>query len=192
MFASAPAAQALERGQRLGIEAVAEVARRAVGVGRRHELAEEGLRRELPHLLAGRPAHGGVGRDDGDLLERAVLGREALVQRVRVLGIAHLERPVDGVGAVAVEDEDAAGALRGDPARERSEEHTSELQSRRDLVCRLLLEKKKENIVERPRGTCSHRPYPETHPSRTPTSAAYERAKESLQLFIGFPCWPAT
>src|SRR5438874_9996919 len=27
----------------------------------------------------------------------------------------------------------------------RSEEHTSELQSRRDLVCRLLLEKKNEN-----------------------------------------------
>src|SRR5690349_22776310 len=27
----------------------------------------------------------------------------------------------------------------------RSEEHTSELQSRRDLVCRLLLEKKKHN-----------------------------------------------
>src|SRR5207247_10320996 len=29
----------------------------------------------------------------------------------------------------------------------RSEEHTSELQSRVDLVCRLLLEKKKENMV---------------------------------------------
>src|SRR2546421_8273778 len=29
--------------------------------------------------------------------------------------------------------------------RERSEEHTSELQSRSDLVCRLLLEKKKKN-----------------------------------------------
>src|SRR2546428_379885 len=29
----------------------------------------------------------------------------------------------------------------------RSEEHTSELQSRSDLVCRLLLEKKKNNIV---------------------------------------------
>src|SRR5438874_10020080 len=28
--------------------------------------------------------------------------------------------------------------------RDRSEEHTSELQSRRDLVCRLLLEKKKK------------------------------------------------
>src|SRR5204862_6330976 len=32
---------------------------------------------------------------------------------------------------------------RGDGRAERSEEHTSELQSRRDLVCRLLLEKKK-------------------------------------------------
>src|SRR5690349_23291013 len=30
--------------------------------------------------------------------------------------------------------------------RPRSEEHTSELQSRRDLVCRLLLEKKKKNV----------------------------------------------
>src|SRR5690349_22510810 len=30
------------------------------------------------------------------------------------------------------------------PAGGRSEEHTSELQSRRDLVCRLLLEKKKK------------------------------------------------
>src|SRR6267378_2235845 len=30
--------------------------------------------------------------------------------------------------------------------RGRSEEHTSELQSRRDLVCRLLLEKKKKKI----------------------------------------------
>src|SRR5215471_21345060 len=32
--------------------------------------------------------------------------------------------------------------------RRRSEEHTSELQSRRDLVCRLLLEKKKENTLD--------------------------------------------
>src|SRR5690349_23762212 len=31
----------------------------------------------------------------------------------------------------------------------RSEEHTSELQSRRDLVCRLLLEKKKRNITDK-------------------------------------------
>src|SRR5690349_23936794 len=32
---------------------------------------------------------------------------------------------------------------RGNTLKVRSEEHTSELQSRRDLVCRLLLEKKK-------------------------------------------------
>src|SRR5690349_23964870 len=31
--------------------------------------------------------------------------------------------------------------------RKRSEEHTSELQSRRDLVCRLLLEKKKQHLL---------------------------------------------
>src|SRR5207248_11011553 len=34
---------------------------------------------------------------------------------------------------------------RDDPAHPRSEEHTSELQSPYDLVCRLLLEKKKKN-----------------------------------------------
>src|SRR5437660_3370527 len=34
--------------------------------------------------------------------------------------------------------------MRADDAVERSEEHTSELQSRGHLVCRLLLEKKKE------------------------------------------------
>src|SRR2546421_6838295 len=33
----------------------------------------------------------------------------------------------------------------GNKVRHRSEEHTSELQSRSDLVCRLLLEKKKRN-----------------------------------------------
>src|SRR5204863_5599301 len=38
---------------------------------------------------------------------------------------------------------DVASARAETSARARSEEHTSELQSRRDLVCRLLLEKKK-------------------------------------------------
>src|SRR5260370_2618475 len=45
---------------------------------------------------------------------------------------------------------------RGAAARIRSEEHTSELQSHLNLVCRLLLEKKKQNNL---------RPY-ETHPSQ--------------------------
>src|SRR5438874_10756629 len=41
--------------------------------------------------------------------------------------------------------ERAGGDGRAGRRYERSEEHTSELQSRRDLVCRLLLEKKKNN-----------------------------------------------
>src|SRR5258705_8678761 len=40
---------------------------------------------------------------------------------------------------------DRIGKLRG----LRSEEHTSELQSLRHLVCRLLLEKKKNRLIER-------------------------------------------
>src|SRR3712207_7256824 len=40
------------------------------------------------------------------------------------------------------------GAPRNDPGPgQRSEEHTSELQSRQYLVCRLLLEKKKKNYI---------------------------------------------
>src|SRR2546430_12148651 len=43
------------------------------------------------------------------------------------------------------------GARHGGPGSwTRSEEHTSELQSQSNLVCRLLLEKKKESESERP------------------------------------------
>src|SRR3712207_9429363 len=43
-------------------------------------------------------------------------------------------------------DPDRAGLCRAGPCRRRrSEEHTSELQSRQYLVCRLLLEKKKKD-----------------------------------------------
>src|SRR3712207_7218278 len=66
---------------------------------------------------------------------------------------------VDGVLTVTVRDEGAWRAPDRDPGdrgrgllimrqmvdRVRSEEHTSELQSRQYLVCRLLLEKKKNN-----------------------------------------------
>src|SRR2546428_8887564 len=49
--------------------------------------------------------------------------REAGQRRCRLFGHGHPQEPEDG----------------------RSEEHTSELQSRSDLVCRLLLEKKKKH-----------------------------------------------
>src|SRR5690349_23445702 len=51
-----------------------------------------------------------------------------------------LDRRKGGVDSRAVLAEVHQQHARGD---RRSEEHTSELQSRRDLVCRLLLEKKK-------------------------------------------------
>src|SRR5699024_11967916 len=41
------------------------------------------------------------------------------------------------------------------PRRQRSEEHTSELQSRFDLVCRLLLEKKKNHCCDGSRSDLS-------------------------------------
>src|SRR5690349_23424868 len=49
------------------------------------------------------------------------------------------------VAAFQVGGVDREAARETEYGEERSEEHTSELQSRRDLVCRLLLEKKKTN-----------------------------------------------
>src|SRR3712207_7679826 len=65
-----------------------------------------------------------------------------------VLGEAGPAEPVDRVvyGAVAPGDDEQAF---------RSEEHTSELQSRQYLVCRLLLEKKKKQ--EKPSATTTLR-----------------------------------
>src|SRR3712207_8777019 len=75
-----------------------------------------------------------------------------------------------GLGALAGEAHDVLDLLAGDRLRERplvvgdrgaagadldvlrSEEHTSELQSRQYLVCRLLLEKKKQSFLERLRN----------------------------------------
>src|SRR2546428_10363148 len=45
---------------------------------------------------------------------------------------------------------EAAEQVARQPRSPRSEEHTSELQSRSDLVCRLLLEKKKELVIDGP------------------------------------------
>src|SRR5438067_3931206 len=55
-------------------------------------------------------------------------------------------------GLVAVEVELTQKQLADDPLGARSEEHTSELQSRFDFVCRLLLEKKKSISPRSSRG----------------------------------------
>src|SRR5690349_22717883 len=78
--------------------------------------------------------------DAGHLALHRTVGRAA----------AHAEDDVlfGGEGNGKEQCDEGEDALHGakKPARhgaDRSEEHTSELQSRRDLVCRLLLEKKK-------------------------------------------------
>src|SRR5256885_13747182 len=66
------------------------------------------------------------GRCSGDELARRVGGCEA---------------------AVGGQERDGEGFGEGNVDRVRSEEHTSELQSPCNLVCRLLLEKKKKNKI---------------------------------------------
>src|SRR3712207_8050522 len=69
--------------------------------------------------------------------------RDAVVLDEQALAVHLLERPPDALDVGRVHRPVGRGHV--DP---RSEEHTSELQSRQYLVCRLLLEKKKKtNIV---------------------------------------------
>src|SRR2546427_352792 len=90
-------------------------------------------------------------QDRGLELSRLPQIRERLQQReirLAVRGDAdHAQRVAMteiGPGAVAHDEEPAPDPLRRVDARTRSEEHTSELQSQSNLVCRLLLEKKKQ------------------------------------------------
>src|SRR2546422_4352457 len=74
-------------------------------------------------------------------------GARADLRLRRKRQLAHERRQADRLGRSRLRDLRAARAepalARGRP-RGRSEEHTSELQSRLHLVCRLLLEKKKK------------------------------------------------
>src|SRR2546422_7347447 len=73
---------------------------------------------------------------------------------------AHRARPQpEGAGEGAPQDATAQGAQVREAlsATGRSEEHTSELQSRLHLVCRLLLEKKKKNTNQQPQAMLEQR-----------------------------------
>src|SRR5260370_20639539 len=74
------------------------------------------------------------------LFPYTTLFRSALRIYRDLVGRAYVDRPLEAQHAVAV----VVGKVGGGLAVGRSEEHTSELQSHLNLVCRLLLEKKKK------------------------------------------------
>src|SRR2546430_13717219 len=69
--------------------------------------------------------------------------RVADVRRIRPAALEQPDDPIDQVVHVA----ERAGLRPVAVYGERSEEHTSELQSQSNLVCRLLLEKKKKQTL---------------------------------------------
>src|SRR5690606_40058501 len=99
----------------------------------------------------GRQPRGRFGMIDRDRMNRAAaalfeqLGvpmdpeRQALGMSIADQQVVEIAKAISLDARVLIMDEPTA-ALSG---AERSEEHTSELQSRENLVCRLLLEKKK-------------------------------------------------
>src|SRR3712207_7905426 len=79
---------------------------------------------------------------DADLLEQHAAGDDGVGFRSRVTFAEH-----DGSVGIAARLHVGAQPVEAEIAGGRSEEHTSELQSRQYLVCRLLLEKKKKSIA---------------------------------------------
>src|SRR5262249_59786579 len=70
---------------------------------------------------------------------------ELIKQRRIFVGVPPLYR-------IDIEDAALFDELREVPVEERSEEHTSELQSLTNLVCRLLLAKKQTTLLKEPLG----------------------------------------
>src|SRR5260221_1417428 len=73
-------------------------------------------------------------------------GPTAAVPTYRWSGLPTGARPEPGLQRQLGAMQDRAG-FSNVPTAARSEEHTSELQSHSDLVCRLLLEKKKNQVL---------------------------------------------
>src|SRR6478672_8555492 len=126
--------------------------------------AHAGEHMVLAGWVARRRDHGGVVfidlRDASGVVQVVWRGEEAVAHElraefcVRVTGTVRArpagnENPELPTGEIEVVADEVEVLSEADPlpfpVEGRSEEHTSELQSRSDLVCRLLLEKKKKN-----------------------------------------------
>src|SRR5437016_9356451 len=139
---------------------------RGEGVARAEDEARHELRalaaQPLDELAARHPRHADVGDDHVEVVLLEHAQRLGAVAHALALDAAALQEAEQGIPQhrLVVDDEDREGAHRGLRrqrwrghlltllpwvAGDRSEEHTSELQSLTNLVCRLLLEKKKKN-----------------------------------------------
>src|SRR2546430_10733722 len=100
---------------------------------------------------------------------------EELSLEEKPIGLANpkLKRLLIGGGAVVLAMIAGLFAYYRNRETTRSEEHTSELQSQSNLVCRLLLEKKKKHS-HTPTSTHLRRspPSPHSFPSRAPTTTS--------------------
>src|SRR5215475_9861622 len=110
--------------------------RPSVSVAPRRTVTADTVRRSGAPQAAARPTTGGTVGSPGET--PAMWGLSAAGQSAR------------GGGPRAPGDASRARGrcCPGAPGSPRSEEHTSELQSRENLVCRLLLEKKKKKISD--------------------------------------------
>src|SRR5690554_7460472 len=118
---------------RLGLVVSKKNLRRAVDRNRLKRLARESIRLQQHQLPA---------------LDIVLLARRGVGE----LDNATLHRQLHGMWRRLARD----AAKRGQADQPRSEEHTSELQSRPHLVCRLLLEKKKQRTTT-PRASVPRR-----------------------------------
>src|SRR3989449_10659762 len=96
-------------------------------------------------------------------------------------------RPDVDPDAGAMAEQMAAIFLRGiySARARRSEEHTSELQSRLHLVCRLLLEKKKRDTTPHISQACTMTSVSLLVRKRSPSSASFALNAWNLQLPVG-------
>src|SRR5947209_2531854 len=102
--------------------------------------AERALRKRIREERAQGPASLARGADGDDLEVEPELGEQLAARAARRGGRVDLGGDHD---ALELSRPGGHGRTHRHPLGARSEEHTSELQSRQYLVCRLLLEKKK-------------------------------------------------
>src|SRR3989449_2221050 len=109
-------------------------------------------RHTVTAVVTGKPVEMG-----GSLGRREATGRGCMIVTREALG--KLGMTLKGA-RVAVQGFGNVGSVAAELMAQRSEEHTSELQSRLHLVCRLLLEKKKKNTDDShtPHATSTHHP----------------------------------